>query len=666
MKFNFKSPVFMKHVLILLSVFSLSQARGESGILSSGNSTCPFLQNSGSAQALIESTQAHLTSLKQQNSEQCGAFNTQIEYISKQFESMQRTLSDSTISVNSGQIDCNNYENHFRREYELALSIQSGLATSFEDNSFVEACKEKSDLSFEDCAQEFYAKALGDKSRTCQNQNQSNLNQDTRANLENLTNTLESLIRNGNSGCGSVSTSVIAQSALQQTTAALALSQGAGLPALGISIVGRLLSALAGKLFENPDSAQNLLTALDNDQNRPDIQCLYFNLQQSVLGCDTRQNPSSVFSINQPSTPVCIQSVNQLESLSTFSRQLSRTLTQIQTAEAERGNQTDDSDKPSKALTDAGQAGFDQFYELLYDPVNNAPRKMPDGQTVEQFYNDVAASMLKSKSLTDRPQGLALQRILNEFNTLNSSTVAPKDVAKRTHELSMQLAGLSGEPALNLPSLIERYMRNRSATDKNFANALNMSRIQRQTQAATGRTATAEMSQSQSEQDRSRLATALYAMVNERKTRNQFVGRLEQLERDWQRVQTSSNTDTKMSVLNEMFGLCMTTQGMAYFSADNKSRATVATFTNTTPRRDAQPYSAVCSKFNCTPDSEDSNQSLLIPFNPSSSRYGSGTVSDKFGIYQCAISRSYASRLQRLRQNISNSGAAATNQICGR
>lgn len=618
----------------------------------SATAVCPFLTNSANAQRLVEQTRTHLQNLRSEEAERCGPMNAQINRISNAFANLQTTVANDAIAVDPSVIGCSNYENRLLEEYNLAVAIHERQETTFLNNTFYTNCQNDSDVPA--CLRREHESAFGRMTRRCSLQNQQSLNVETRNNLDIITTSLEQLIRTEGEGCNAVARQNIFQVALQQGTAALALAQGAGLPGLGISIAGRLLSAIGGILFQNNDSVDNLMSAIDAENNRPHIQCLYFNLQQTVLGCESGSK-------NQPAEPseppanstnqICEATVSNLDALNNFAVDIRRNL------RLPENNQT-----PTREMQETNARAFSGFHQLIYD--GNSPRALFEGgPSVLSMYQEMATALSQSNLATDQMQGEALNRVLQQFQTIQNNRTMPNRSAA-IQDLSLQLAGLAGDPPLNLPEMINRYKASRSSQDQNFAAALNASRMQQTALGASALAAQAQ-AQSQNEQERQRLATSLYALVNTGATRRHFVDRLEQLERDWARVSASTDPDSKMPILNEMYGLCVSTQGMAYFHNDPRSRSTVTSFSNATPRRDAQAYNSVCSKFVCQPPAEQ----LFTPFDPNDSRYGSGTVSDRFKRYQCALSRSHAAGLNRLRQNIrSNSSPSLTpipNQICG-
>ena len=146
------------------------------------------------------------------------------------------------------------------------------------------------------------------------------------------------------------------------------------------------------------------------------------------------------------------------------------------------------------------------------------------------------------------------------------------------------------------------------------------------------------------------MSDALTAMV--RTSRSAFTNRIKNLKRDWDTNGANSNSPAiKMEKLNELFTMCVSTQGMSYFNGNSS----VHTFSQARPNAD---YQNACQMFDCR--NTQGQPTLHVPFSPDDQNNGQGTVSDRFAQYQCAMNRSLDEKMIRLRRNITTTGS-----ICG-
>lgn len=583
---------------------------------------CPFYNNTETVASLISSTRTHLQSMiarANTTGQQCPGVASSLSATQTAFTNLTRNAELATLSSNPGAVGCTNYEGLLRQQYNMAMAEHANeiAVLSESSNQYVRACESSPD--FEACVQQRYVAQLGAQATTCRNTQQQNLNADTRQNIESMVSSIEAMISNPET-CGALSRENILQSGLQQATSVASMAAGIGLPSLGISIVGRLLSSLATSLF-NRNNPQTFLRALDDDNQRPGMQCLFYDLQRTVLRCDS---PAQAAAPNLAPVTPCETNISNISSIADLSQRLNRELADI----------------PRTPAADRTEAATVNDPNAMYDRIS---AQLTPNLTLLQ---GVAAS-LNAGSVTDTIQGAKLSGLLSEFAAINSRTGPLTE--ERISNFVQKFAN-TGTDAVDLPRILQRYLNNQSNADQTFASALTNSTVRRIISSSTAESVAIERELSRNEQSARNLGEALTAMV--RTSRDKFADRIEKLKRDWDNVGGNTAVSAnRMGLLNELFTMCMTTQGMSYFNGPNN----VNLFSEARPNN---KYVQACRMFEC-PNAQG-QPTLFVPFNPADTRYGSGPVADRFARYQCAQNRALSQKIIQLRENVRAGG------ICGR
>lgn len=585
---------------------------------------CPFYRDTSTVQALVSSTRGHLQTLvsrANQDRQNCSAVAGNLNATNTAFEALTSNAAQNAFPTNPGEVACVNYESTLRQQYNLAVAEYNNSVPSFSRNPYSDRCQ--NDSNFLTCVQNRYTSEIATWDTTCRNNGLQNLNASTRQNIEHMVDGIEGLISNADT-CGSIGRESIIQSALQQATSTASLAAGMGLPSLGISIVGRLLSSVANSIF-NRNDPERVLRTLDDNLQRPGVQCLFYDLQRTALRCESIPNAAAP-TLAEPNA--CEQNISNLSEISDFARTLNARFT----------------DPAATTSPDATAVARRQDYSRMFDEISRTLNP-----NLELLQGVATAMNNPSSTPTNRSAGAKLNRLLTQYRELNDSGSTPTD---EQFQNFVEKFSNTGDDAVNLPDILARYLDSQSAADQNFAQALANSSVRRAINNTSEAARNVESDLSRVEQSTLHLSDALTAMV--RVSRNTFANRLETLKNNWDR--TGSNTNDageKMAMLNELFTLCMTTQGMSYFNGSSN----VHNFREVRPN---SKYQNACQMFECR--DAQSSPTLFVPFNPNDTRYGNSSVpvADKFRLYQCAQNRSLNEKLTQLRQNINTSG-----QICG-
>lgn len=606
-----------------------SRPRVQSGGNQEGGGTqptigCPFYRDTATVANLITTTRTHLTSLvnrARQDQEHCGAVSANLDATNTAFERLTANAGQGAFPVNPGDVACANYEATLRQQYNLAVAESNGTLPSTSSNQFSNLCSDRPDVL--GCIQESYTSQIGSWDRRCRNQGLQNLNADTRQNLEAMTASIDALVSNADS-CSSIGRESILQAGLQQATATASLAAGIGLPSLGISIVGRLLSSIASRIF-NSNNPENFLRTLNDNNERPGVQCLFYDLQRTALGCETIENGAAPVIA---ASNTCETNISHLVEISDFSRQLNSRF----------------EDPAATNSSDPAVVTRSRDYNRMFDEIStkiNPHLELLDG---------VATSMsAPTASVTNRSQGRKLALLLAEYRSLNAPGSTPSDAS--IQEFVQKFAN-QGNNGVDLSDILQRHLSMQSGADQTFANNLANSAIRRVINSTSAESINIQNDLARAEQSKDHLSDALTAMV--RVSRNRFADRIETLKNNWVRASPNTrNPAEKMALLNELFTMCMTTQGMSYFNGPQK----IHLFSQARPN---PKYQSACQMFQCP--AAPNRPALFEPFDQNDAQYGNGAtpVADKFARYQCAQNRRLNQKLNQLRQNIVGSG-----QICG-
>jgi hypothetical protein len=598
---------------------------------SSGRSgNCPFGPPSERSRELLNRTATYLNNLRNQTAASCPAISGALESAQSAMTALQREQSNEVFSSNPREANCVNYESRLRQEYDFAVSLNSGRSISFDNDRSSPYNNCSPGEGFEECAQQVYVRRLNDSISNCSNTAQASLNAQTRNNLRLLTNSTLDLVRNPNV-CGPEAVQSILQLGLSQATASASLAQGFGLAGLGISLAGEVLGALANSIFVR-NSPREFLTRLQQDANRPELFCLYYDVQRSALQCDIDINQNAVIESGSNRRPECVSEQNALADLQQFSNQL-----KSQLDEAASGT--------TVARTNSAYAAGRQLRERLQQQVPGS-----ENRTYLDLLQDAQREGASSTDSYVRTDALQLGNALRLYEQAERSS----DPATKRTQLATSTSMLLGYSlsdrdtnSFDLNAYMTAYLRRRLEGDSNLASVLNTSAA-----SEAVRRSNQDMlhQQRQANADRNSLDIALSSLVTT--SRSKFTDQLRNLNRQYTQLGSRQSPVANMQWLGEMLNICRTTQGMSYFRNDQRnSRLNL----NESPDRD---YQSICAQFNC-PGVTQANQ-LFIPFDPTSSQYGDGEPEQRFQRYQCALIRNSQRATQRLENNLRTSGT-----ICG-
>ena len=284
------------------------------------------------------------------------------------------------------------------------------------------------------------------------------------------------------------------------------------------------------------------------------------------------------------------------------------------------------------------------FIQGLENPVDEKGKKYID------VLAEAGETLATSPSPADIAQAQELKKAVNLYNEMKQNKTADSNVlVQKLTELSSLLMGYQVDDnearSLNLADALSRYMAIKNTG--NLASTINSSRMLQQAIDHGNREASEVVSNLKKMTDQNAIDLALSSMVSTLKP--EFEQRLEELNKDYLAYKDKEkNAERHLQWLSEMLSICMSTQGMSYFpNHPNQSRLNMQDQPN-------KKYQQICEQFNCP------NESIFVPFESKTDRYGSGSRVEKFESYQCALDRKLPLANQKLADNLKTTG-----KICG-